>query len=269
MSINLAFARHGLATEDEACHHGRIATTAFDQGGSSRLDPGDFVTLKAVAWNGQRHTIENLSASLSTTSAGVDITATELQWPAVWPFQSKENPERWTLQLASDLPCGELLNFAIRTQTAAGPDERQQSFQLRLGEYSGSPYQAQLPDLPITLRDNDTTVIPLTFAAASGLTAFQLQGQLTVDHPFPFDVRIDLVAPTGESYAVYRPRADDFEVAVDFSFTEAELKGVALTGTWQLVVTDQSAGDTGTLEQLAMTVLTDEFRCHKSVTKTD
>ncbi|WP_234329221.1 MULTISPECIES: proprotein convertase P-domain-containing protein [unclassified Streptomyces] len=96
-----------------------------------------------------------------------------------------------------------------------------------------------------SIPDVGTIEAPITVDGVPGTASRSMKVAVTGTHNSRGQVRIDLVAPDGQTYPL-KPLSTDGSGALDASYF-VDASTAAASGTWKLVVQDTAAGATGTL----------------------
>ncbi len=246
--------------------------------GNGVLDPGEEIE----EWLGLQNVLgpgaTNLLARLTTDSPWVQLRQAEAAYPDLPPGGSGTNLTRLAYRVSKQAPCGEVLHF--EHVTALDGVRITNRFQRVVGrlEITNVATAVFAPaDTPLPLPDLATAVSTLPVALTG--TVLEVRAALRLDHTWLDDLDIRLHAPDGGTTllmpalrffgqnlgrgecgsAVEWTRFDDAAEAPmppagapyvgTFRPFEplATLTNRPLAGNWQLVVTDTSAEDVGTL----------------------
>lgn len=110
----------------------------------------------------------------------------------------------------------------------------------------GGGVQTYSNNSPMTLPDRGTVNSSILVSGRSGNAATATQVGVNITHPRRGDLRILLIAPDGTNYLLKAANAADTAANVVETYT-VNASNEVLNGTWKLRVTDQTAGQAGTL----------------------
>jgi subtilisin-like proprotein convertase family protein len=108
----------------------------------------------------------------------------------------------------------------------------------------------QAPALPIPDNSTDGVSAELLLNAPGTVEAVELSYSIT--HTYQGDLRVTLVGPSGEEIVVRAPSGGGTDNLSD-TVTLTEFAGSTVAGTWSLLVADEAAQDTGTLDTWSLT----------------
>ncbi|MFJ9180201.1 proprotein convertase P-domain-containing protein [Streptomyces sp. NPDC102360] len=100
--------------------------------------------------------------------------------------------------------------------------------------------------------DTGTVQSPITVTSTPGNAPKALQVSVNVTHDWLGEVKIDLVAPNGNTYALKATNGTDPGGTLNKTYT-VDAAASPANGTWKLQVQDKSTGGTGTLNSWSMT----------------
>ncbi|PWI18068.1 serine protease [Streptomyces sp. Act143] len=109
-----------------------------------------------------------------------------------------------------------------------------------------------LNDAPYAIPDLGTVQSPITVSGVTGNAPKTLQVSVDVTHDWLGEVKIDLVAPDGQTYALKATNGTDPGGTLSRTYT-VDASVSPASGTWKLQVADKSAGGTGTVDDWALT----------------
>ncbi|MFI9831912.1 proprotein convertase P-domain-containing protein [Streptomyces sp. NPDC051913] len=109
-----------------------------------------------------------------------------------------------------------------------------------------------LNDASYAVPDLGTVQSPITVSGVTGNAPKNLQVSLAVTHDWLGEVKIDLVAPDGQTYALKATNGTDPGGTLTKTYT-VDASVSPANGTWKLQVADKSAGGTGTIDDWALT----------------
>ncbi len=102
-----------------------------------------------------------------------------------------------------------------------------------------------------TINDNSTIESPITFSGCSGNASATSKVQVTIQHTYIGDLKVDLVAPDGSVYVLHN-RSGGSADNINTTYT-VNLSTEAKNGTWKLRVNDNARLDTGVLDTWTLT----------------
>lgn len=254
------------------------ADDATGGNGNGFLDPGDEIEERLVLRHTDGPGVSHLTARLTTDSPWVQLLAAETAYPDLPPGGSGTNLTRLAYRISKHAPCGEVLRF--EHVTALDGVRYTNRFTRVVGRLEVTNVATAVfaaPDTPKPLPDLATTVSPLPVGLTG--TVLEVKTAVRLDHTWLDDLEVKLRAPDGASAvlipallhfgqnlgrgecgpAVEWTRFDDtaahslHESTAPFVGTFRPFEPLAglthrpLAGDWQLVVTDTSAEDVGTL----------------------
>ncbi len=103
-----------------------------------------------------------------------------------------------------------------------------------------------------TINDNSTIESPITFSGCSGNASATSKVQVTIQHTYIGDLKVDLVAPDGSVYVLHN-RSGGSADNINTTYT-VNLSTEAKNGTWKLRVNDNANLDTGVLDTWTLTL---------------
>jgi uncharacterized repeat protein (TIGR01451 family) len=242
------------------------------------LDPGEEIEEWPVLQNVVGPGASNLIARLTTDSPWVQLLQTEAAYPDLPPGGSGTNLTRLAYRVSKHAPCGEVLRF--EHVTALDGVRITNRFQRVVGRLEVTNIATAVfaaADTPVPLPDLATAVSTLPVAITG--TVLEVKAAVRLDHTWLDDLDLKLRAPDGAATVLMPPllvfgqnlgRGDcgaavewtRFDDAAGAALTAgaapfvgtfrpheplAGLTNRPLAGPWQLVITDTSAEDTGTL----------------------
>lgn len=100
------------------------------------------------------------------------------------------------------------------------------------------------------IRDNSTIESPIAVSGRTGNAPSNLQVAVRILHTYKGDLKVDLIAPNGTVYVLHNRTGGSADNIIQ-TFT-VNASAVAANGTWRLRVSDNAAGDTGTLDSWSL-----------------
>jgi uncharacterized repeat protein (TIGR01451 family) len=246
--------------------------------GNGFLDPGEEIEERLVLRHTDGPGASNLTVRLTTDSPWVQLLEAESAYPDLPPGGSGTNLTRLAYRVSKHAPCGEVLRF--EHVTALDGVRYTNRFTRVVGRLEVTNVATAVfasADTPNPLPDLAATVSTLPVGQTG--TVLEVKTAVRLDHTWLDDLEVKLRAPDGASAvlipsllhfgqnlgrgecgpAVEWTRFDDAaehslnEGAAPFVGTFRPFESLAgltnrpLAGDWQLVVTDTSAEDVGTL----------------------
>lgn len=246
--------------------------------GNGFPDPGEEIEEQLVLRVVEGPGVTNLTAHLTTDSPWVQLLRAESAYPDLLPGDRGANLTRLAYRISKHAPCGEVLRF---THIAALDGVRYTNHftrvvgRLEVTNVAAAVFSA--PDTPRPLPDLTATVSAIPVAVTG--TVLEVQAAVRLDHTWLDDLEVKLRAPDGASVVLIPPLVyfgqnlgwgecgpavewTRFDDAAELSLNQgtapfagtfrphqplAGLTNRPLAGEWQLVVTDTSAEDVGTL----------------------
>ena len=242
------------------------------------LDPGEEIEEWPVLHNVVGPSATNLTARLTTDSPWVQLLQAEVPYPDLPPGGSATNLTRLAYRVSKHVPCGEVLRFEhVTALDGVRITNRFQRVVGRLEVTNVATAVLAAADTPVPLPDLATAVSTLPVGIPG--TVLEVQAAVRLDHTWLDDLDLKLRAPDGATTVLMPPllvfgqnlgRGDcgstvewtRFDDAAEAALTAgaapfvgtfrpheplAGLTNRPLAGPWQLVITDTSAEDTGTL----------------------
>lgn len=246
--------------------------------GDGHPDPGEEIEETIVLRNTDGPGGTNVLSWLSSDSPSVRVLVGESPYPALPPGSAGTNLVTFRYRLSKEASCGETL--VLRQITAVDEARFTNEFTRIVGRLELTNLAAQVfpaTGVPLPLPDLARTAAPLPVAVPGSI--LDVKAALRLDHTWVDDLRIELQAPDGTTTTLMPPlvhfgegvgrgacgpevewtRFDD-EAPLPASmgtapfvgswkpFTPlATLAGHPLDGDWNLVITDTSEEDSGTL----------------------
>ncbi|MFN8178059.1 MAG: proprotein convertase P-domain-containing protein [bacterium] len=236
-------------------------------------EPGEQVQIPVdlTAANGA---FTNVTGTLTSTTPGVTILDGSATWPNIPAGGTRTcDAPYFTIEIAQGVACGTVLSFHLSvTATEGGPYTS--DFTHAVGS---TPVP---PGLPVAIPDNDPNGVTSTLFVASSLVLTDVNVRVQITHPFVGDIKIQLRSPQGTLIPLLdRPgvpattngcASDNMDITFDDSssfdpesycpasnpwYAGTAMSFYALTpfngqnaaGTWSLIVSDNKAGDVGSL----------------------
>ncbi len=263
--------------------------------GDGFLDPGEEIEERLVLRHRDGPGATNITARVQTDSPWVHWLRADAEYPDLAPGLAVTNPAPFAYRVSKQAPCGAVLRFE-HVITLAGGVRLTNYFQRVVGRlevtnvaeavFAAADTPLPIPDLGVCL-----STLPVT------VTGQVLEARVAVrlDHTWLDDLELRLLAPDGGSVVLVPPlrffgdnlgRGDCgsevewtvFDDAATQTMAEgsspyvgsfrpfeplAGLHGRPLEGDWQLLITDTSAEDSGTLLcwELALRYAQSGYRC--------
>jgi carboxypeptidase D len=199
-------------------------------------------------------------------------------WPDIAAGQSQESlSPHAAIAVASDTPTGHKLAFAVDWNELGG----QAGTTSALFVPVGAPETSTRPstDTPQPITDNSTSTSSLTVSTDQEIAEVNVRVDLA--HTYIGELRVTLIAPDGTQIRLHDQTggsSDDIHTWYDTDTPPVNsldsLIGRSTLGTWQLRVQDLGTGDTGSLQQWQLQLITRPWEAKlpevllRSVTKT-
>jgi subtilisin-like proprotein convertase family protein len=111
--------------------------------------------------------------------------------------------------------------------------------------------------LPVSIPDNNTTGVRSTLAISGSGNVASLRLTATIRHTWRGDLVVNLISPSGTSFAVSNRAGGNADDLVVTDLAISAFNTQAAGGTWTLQVSDREAQDTGTLQSWSLAVTAD------------
>ncbi|PKG85971.1 peptidase S8 [Colwellia sp. 75C3] len=108
-------------------------------------------------------------------------------------------------------------------------------------------------DTVVNIPDNDGAGITSVINIADDITVFASDVYVNITHTWIGDLTVMLTSPAGTSATLHNASGGSDD-NIDSTFSSAAFNGEVATGDWVLSVTDDAAGDTGSLNNWAITI---------------
>jgi Subtilase family/Proprotein convertase P-domain len=199
---------------------GTVAAMPISGDGDEFIEPGESATITVPLVNVGGATALGVSATLTTSTPGITITAPSSSYPNIGSNgQSAANITPFAFSMASAVPCALVIDFTLTVTYAnstLGPQVL--TFKVQTGEVIASPIVVSytgppvpIPDLPFP-PNTDGVTVPLVVSGLSGPInnlKFRFDGSLCtdaegattvgLDHPYVADLVVTLISPQGTS----------------------------------------------------------------------
>jgi uncharacterized repeat protein (TIGR01451 family) len=256
--------------------HGGIDSCATDPANENGIwEPGETIQIPVDIMGGGDFT--GVTGTLSSSTAGVTIVDGNATWAdLVTGVVTTSDAPHFSVLLGETVPCLEMVNFDLTLNAAEG-GPWSYSFSHVVG-------QALAPDVPIDIPDNDPASPGVSLlVVGDDVTITDLNVHVQISHTWVGDIQIVLRSPAGNTAVLLdRPGVPAGAVGcmdnnMDITFDDAAamtaavledhcagtdpwysgeaqpvdplsvFNGESTAGTWQLEVTDNAAGDLGTI----------------------
>ena len=173
------------------------------------------------------------------------------------------NPPHFTIRIGSSVACGSTVQLTLRVSAAEGGP-----FTFQLTNPVGSTLE---PNVPVTIADLGTAVSNLQ--VSQNVTLSDVNVRVQINHTYVGDLIVSLRSPAGTTVTLLsRPACGDNNMNVTFDDSSSinlqnhcngttpwysgvarpyqplsAFNGQSSAGTWTLTVSDNAAGDSGTL----------------------
>ncbi|HEX8650555.1 MAG TPA: proprotein convertase P-domain-containing protein [Pyrinomonadaceae bacterium] len=163
--------------------------------------------------NSGNATATAVSGKLTTSTAGVTITAGTQAYPNIAAAGSATNAAPFTFSVASTVPCGANINFTLTVTYTGGGSPRVLTFSVPTGK-TGTAVTRSYAGGPVPIPDNTTTGVNISLSIPAGTFTgnisdlnFKIGGTscttatgattVGIDHTWVGDLRITLKSPAG------------------------------------------------------------------------
>lgn len=123
-----------------------------------------------------------------------------------------------------------------------------------IGQTHGEALQAYLASNPEATAQLRLTVASCPMTITSTLLCEHVKLRATFDHPRRADVRVTLLSPAGTRSVLHRFNNDASSALTDWTFYSTHHFFESSAGVWQVDVSDENAGSTGSVSSLELTV---------------
>lgn len=235
------------------------STTVLDAAfgnGNGALEPVEIVHLVVDLRNDGNYLAGNVSAVLSTSTSGITLLDDQAEWPQIPGFGSRASlSPHFVVQVDAALSCATVIDFDLAISSDQGAFVA--SFQQTVGSTAGGSGSWSSVDTPLTIPDDHPPGIVSTAPVADTFPIAALTVSVHITHPDVNTLRVDLISPLGTTVRLHDgssgAAADlittyDTLTIPDGPGSMADFLGENVNGNWELKVTDQSAGNTGTIQ---------------------
>lgn len=243
------------------------------QGGNRNgiLDPGETIGITVPISNTGTLDATGVTATLSTTSAGVQLLGTTASYPVLTAGTSVGNTSRLTFHLSEAAACGTPLALTITLKQSDGTAFPPINLSIPVGGTTlGASVNYASTDVPKAIPDNNPTGITSALTVATTGTVGKVRVHVNITHTWDGDLIIKLLPPVGSPITLVSRRGssgDNFTgTTLDDAATTpissgtapfagtyrpeqplSAANGQAINGSWMLSVSDNAAADVGTL----------------------
>lgn len=243
------------------------------------MDFNECVNLAVTATNTGNRSATGITATLSTTTAGVTVTSASSPIPDIADGASKSNTTPFKVSVSPAVTCGTVISFNLRFVAAEGTFNV--PFTMTTGAV-GAPVVFRAAG-PVSIPDGDYAGVDIPITV-SGITTpiANVTASAYITHPYDSDLAISLVAPDGttlylstgnggssDNYGASCPAdtgGTTFDDAASTAITAAAApfagafrpqqplslfigkSGSAVNGVWKLHVADVMAPDSGAVQ---------------------
>ena len=253
-----------------------VTNTVFGGNGNGSVDPNECNSLSIILTNSGALPAANISATLTTTNAGVIVTVKSSGYPDLPLGAVGTNNVAFQFSTTPGFACGTPVNFTLTIKTDQGNLTR--TFTVASGAV-GNPlrYDSTNSVLIPDLSSGDSTILVKNFSTA----VLKATVSLHITHAFDSDLLLELISPDGitnilaanvggpgqnfgtscddSSRTIF---SDDAPLNINVGaapFTGSYIpvqpfsvfigkSGTNINGTWHLHAVDQSAFDSGAIE---------------------
>ncbi len=243
------------------------ATVVGETGTNGVADPGETVQLKLRVENSGNLAATAVSGTLTSSDPNVTILQGASAYPNLGIGENGLNTTDFSISLDPKMTCGDTFELSLQvnwTDTSRAPGSETLTFTLPTGVGQGYE-QSATPGLPIP--DNTTVTSTIMVSGTGATVTANLNIDVDISHTYIGDLTVSLRAPDGTTVLLHNNTggsADDIVGNYPLTLTPAQslsaLLGRAADGNWQLILTDNANGDTGTLNSWAIRDIT-SYEC--------
>ncbi|HWW74483.1 MAG TPA: proprotein convertase P-domain-containing protein, partial [Pyrinomonadaceae bacterium] len=263
------------------------------------IEPGEGGTVNVQFSNDGDGPAKNVTATLTTSTAGVTVTTGSSSYADLAPGASGANATPFAFSLASTVACGELVHFTLTLHFTRGSTQldRPFDFDVQTGQpdnnYSTVSYTGPavaIPDgdaagvnIPVTVSGFTGNIRDLNFRF-DGSACTDADGATTVglDHTWLGDLVVKLTSPQGTTVVLYDQEMGNYNNFCQTVYDDeaggyldgsppftgtfkparplSAFDGENPNGTWVLNVSDNYSWDTGNVR--AFSLLISDFQCN-------
>ena len=227
------------------------------------LAAGETTTL-AVTVREDGGPLAGLSGTLESLDPWLAAESADGTWPALRPGAATEsNAPHFAVSVPAGAPSGHKVAARVAWTAPDGTRGATAPFFVPLG--AAGSLTAAASGLPAAIPDVGSVQRSVVVADDDDAEIASIAVAVTITHPYPSDLRLTLVAPSGQSYVLAeRPwwgSGVDAVFGVDRAPLDslAPLVGTSCEGTWTLRVEDLEYGNTGSLTKFELRLTTRPF----------
>jgi subtilisin-like proprotein convertase family protein len=262
-----AYVRAQSQTATDACPSGGAGD------GDGVIDPGEIVSIAVMALNTGTDPATNITGTLTSSTPGVAIIDGTASYPDLAIGQSSLGDAPFLVQIDQSFACGDVIEFQVTFSTTQG--SWSSSFSFPTGTPVFVPASYNSTDTPKPIPDVRTPPTTSTIVVAAPGVVGDVNVTINLNHTWDSDMDIFLVGPDGtrvelttdngslgDNYinTVFDDSAATSITAGTAPFTGtykpetplAALNGLAAAGNWTLEITDDTGGDSGTLNSWSL-----------------
>lgn len=263
----LAVAAPATAAAQLAVEHDLTVVTEITGNGNGVAEPGEHLAVTERVLSAEFEPLSSVTGTLTTSSADATVTTSSAEWPDLTFGAPVGNLTPFEIRLAASAPCGARVPMTLALSTSAG--DAGLSLSVPTGS-AGAALAVGSDDVPRVVPDVGTAESTATVLAAGRVKGVVVRLD-RLSHPYPGDLRLEIVAPDGRSVVLSLRRGGAgsgfsgtvFDDAAEVSIRTASppftgrfqpeqplagLDGAPLDGEWRLRATDASPGSAGGIE---------------------
>ncbi len=217
------------------------------------VDPGESVGLTIALANVGNLAAENVSATLSTSTAMVNITNESSAYPRIRSGTTEDSLTEFSLEVDSGFTCGDFIHLVLVVSFDGEKNSETLNFELGTGVPIGAAESVSPGgSIPDNNSSGYSSELVVSGSGANVTSVFNVDVDIT--HTYIGDLRVKLTSPSGTDVFLHNRSggsADDIVGNYPNTLTPAgslsDFEGEPLDGTWTLLVTDHAGQDVGTL----------------------
>ncbi len=277
-----AGAAYASSTATDACLGGGA------HGGDGILDRGEDVVTAVTIRNSGTVPLTGVTATLSTTMAGVTVTRAEAAFADMAPDAVAQSAApHFAYAIGPTVPCGADIPFTLTVRAAEGTFT--DAFTARTGSPAVSTRSYPSMDVPKSIPDNNPAGVTSTVAVAETGAVSGVRVTVNLTHSYDGDISLSLVGPNGAEVSLSAKHGSSGDNYTGTVFDDAAatpiasgsppftgsfrpdaplsaFHGLPANGAWTFKVVDSVSNDVGTIDAwtLELTLATG-VTCHDCV----
>lgn len=222
-------------------------------------EPGETVSINVPLYNGLGQEVVGATLALTSDNSGVQTDGIA-SYPNIGVDETKAANDGVQATANASLQCGSRLKL----KAAAGTSDLklEDEFEFMLGQFAATVEGGETPNR--TIPDKDPKGITVSQTFTSDKNASRAKITLDIEHRWPTDVKVTLIAPSGKSYGVYNNK--DAVGGIQQTFT-IDLDNEVIAGEWSLKLVDTISSDEGILKSYNMVL--EDLVCDGTMTLVD